>query len=142
KEEEESAENPVGRCIGQSRVQSDRHGDEDVGCVMKTKSGMTTQVRGLPCLSNSGHGKPRLSYNGHMPKPLSLQISIFLPHTRKGTTRVPNMIPILDPELLMGTKPRSSWPVRQSSEPESHRISGCRIWNRHQKDSGNIGRTM
>src|SRR5207247_6455170 len=32
KEEEDSAENPVDRCIGQSRVQSDRNGDEDVGC--------------------------------------------------------------------------------------------------------------
>src|SRR5207249_5144021 len=31
-EEEDSAENPVDRCIGQSRVQGDRNGDEDVGC--------------------------------------------------------------------------------------------------------------
>src|SRR5436309_11717343 len=45
---------------------------------MKTKSGMTTQVRGLPCLSNSGHGKPRLSYNGHMPEPLSLHLGKLL----------------------------------------------------------------
>src|SRR5207247_5986333 len=31
-EEEDSAENPVNRCIGQSKVQSYRNGDEDVGC--------------------------------------------------------------------------------------------------------------
>src|SRR5207247_1495470 len=31
KEEEESAENPVDRCIGQSGVQGDRNGDEDPG---------------------------------------------------------------------------------------------------------------
>src|SRR5438552_1761119 len=47
--------------------------------VMETKSGMTTQVRGLPCLSKSGHGKPRLSYNGHMPKPLSLHFGKSFP---------------------------------------------------------------
>src|SRR5437773_9656863 len=49
---------------------------------MKTKSGMTTQVRGLPCLSKSGHGKPRLSYNGHMPKPLSLHFGKSFPLPR------------------------------------------------------------
>src|SRR5439155_18632166 len=47
--------------------------------VMKTKSGMTTQVRGLPCLSKSGHGKPRLSYNGHIPEPLSHHVRKALP---------------------------------------------------------------
>src|SRR2546427_11119610 len=37
KEEEESAENPVDLCIGQSKVQSYRNGDEDVGCGHKDK---------------------------------------------------------------------------------------------------------
>src|SRR5437870_3739266 len=56
--------------------------------VMKTKSGMTTQIRGLPCLSNSGHGKPRLSYNGHMPKPLSHHFGKSFPLPRPACVRI------------------------------------------------------
>src|SRR3989442_3369847 len=37
KEEEESTENPVDLCIGQSKVQSYCNGDEDVGCGHKDK---------------------------------------------------------------------------------------------------------
>src|SRR2546427_9545019 len=89
---------------------------------------MTTQVRGLPSLSKDGQGNPLLQYNGHMPKPLSLHISISLPHTRKGTTRVPNvetMTPNKAPSAPLtplGTRLGSSTrPTRIAWTPEGPR---------------------